>query len=246
MLLVSGALAAACAAESGAPEGGLEGPVKVATPGSAMPGPSSSGSAQAADAGPSDEPPAFSARPVAIDAELKKRMTASWRTGCPVPLEDLRLIAMNHWGIDGSVHDGELVVHQDAVDAVMTVFRKLFEDHYPIERMELVDVFDADDTKSMEANNTSAFNCRKVAGSTKWSQHSYGRAIDLNPRLNPAVEGTKVSPENGKEFADRTLRTPGLIHAGDATVKAFAAVGWPWGGDWKSFKDYQHFSATGR
>ena len=98
----------------------------------------------------------------------------------------------------------------------------------------------------MAADNTSAFNCRRVAGSTSWSEHAYGRAIDINPRENPSVENGRVYPRNGAAYADRSRHAKGMIHAGDAVVRAFAAEGWGWGGSWNSPKDYQHFSATGR
>lgn len=126
------------------------------------------------------------------------------------------------------------------------VFRALFETRFPIERMELVDVYGADDDRSMAANNTSAFNCRTVEGSSSWSEHSFGRAIDINPIQNPAVDGSEVSPPGGSRFLDRSRRAKGLIRANDQVVRAFAAIGWGWGGYWTSFKDYQHFSATGR
>ena len=126
------------------------------------------------------------------------------------------------------------------------VFRALFETRFPIERMELVDVYGADDDRSMAANNTSAFNCRTVEGSSSWSEHAFGRAIDINPIQNPAVDGSEVSPPGGSRFLDRSRRAKGLIWANDQVVRAFAAIGWGWGGYWTSFKDYQHFSATGR
>jgi hypothetical protein len=96
------------------------------------------------------------------------------------------------------------------------------------------------------ADNTSAFNCRFVSGTTRWSEHAYGRALDVNPVENPFVSGSYVSPPAGAAYADRSRRAPGMVHAGDATVRAFAAVGWGWGGSWPGSKDYQHFSATGR
>ena len=107
--------------------------------------------------------------------------------------------------------------------------------------------YDADDDLSMAANNTSAFNCRKVSGSTNWSEHAYGRAIDVNPVQNPYVTRSgRVSPPAGRPYADRGRRAPGMLHAGDQAVKAFARAGWAWGGEWTSAKDYQHFSTTGR
>ncbi len=174
-------------------------------------------------------------------------MTSSWRPGCPVAIEDLRLLSVDHWGFDGRVHRGELVVHRDQAGRVLHVMGQLFEARFPIERMQLVDVYGGDDDRSMAANNTSAFNCRSVSGRAGvWSQHSYGWAVDINPVQNPYVSGGRVSPPAGAVYADRSLRRPGMIHAGDAVVRAFASIGWGWGGNWGSAKDYQHFSATGR
>jgi hypothetical protein len=98
----------------------------------------------------------------------------------------------------------------------------------------------------MRADNTSAFNCRPVAGTNSWSQHAYGRAIDINPVENPYVASDgSVSPRKGEPFADRSRHARGMIHGGGATVGAFSDVGWGWGGNWSSPKDYQHFSASG-
>jgi hypothetical protein len=170
----------------------------------------------------------------------------SWHRGCPVGLDALRLVTLTHWGFDGRVHNGRLVVHRDAVGAITRVFRRLFALRFPIRRMEPVDRYGADDERSMAADNTSAFNCRPLEGTSRWSQHAYGRAVDINPVENPFLNGTRVSPPRGRAFADRTRRVPGMIHAGDAVVRAFAAAGWSWGGNWTSPKDYQHFSANGR
>jgi hypothetical protein len=131
---------------------------------------------------------------------------------------------------------------------VLGVFERLYRDRYPIRRMRLIDKYGASDRKSMAADNTSAFNCRFVAGRPGvWSQHAYGRAIDVNPIENPYVTSSgHVSPPAGRPFADRSRKVPGMIHAGDATVRAFAAAGWEWGGNWSWPKDYQHFSSNGR
>jgi D-alanyl-D-alanine carboxypeptidase len=188
-------------------------------------------------------PPRFRAT---IESAPAERMTASWRPGCPVSLEDLRLLTLTHWGFDGQVHRGELVVHKDQARAVKEAFRALFKARFPIKRMRLVDVYGGDDDRSMAANNTSGFNCRTVEGSSSWSEHAYGRAIDINPIQNPAVEGGRVSPPTGARYLDRSRRRKGLIRANDAVVRAFASIGWGWGGYWASLKDYQHFSATGR
>ena len=106
--------------------------------------------------------------------------------------------------------------------------------------------FDGSDDASMNANNTSGFNCRRIKNTTKWSNHSYGKAIDVNPLWNPWVRGEVVDPPAGKEFVDRNLGKPGIIKAGDFVVEAFAKEGWIWGGYWKNTKDYQHFSSNGR
>lgn len=184
---------------------------------------------------------------VAIDAATRTRMRSSWHPGCPVPLEDLRLLSLSYWGFDGKVHDGELVVHRDVAEDVLTVFGAIFRERFPIRRMRLVDDYGGDDARSMAANNTSAFNCRPVTGGTSWSEHSYGRAIDLDPVQNPYVTaGGVILPAEGAGYADRSLHARGMIHAGGAVVAAFGAVGWSWGGEWSSPADYQHFSSTGR
>jgi hypothetical protein len=154
---------------------------------------------------------------------------------------------LTHWGFDGRLHAGELVVHEDHARAVLGVFDALFEARFPIERMELVDVYDGDDGRSMEANNTSGFNCRRSSGGAgAWSQHAYGLAIDINPVQNPYVTtGGRVEPSAGARHVNRTA-APGVIRGGDVVVRAFEAIGWSWGGDWSSAKDYQHFSANGR
>ena len=146
----------------------------------------------------------FSARP--IDAALATRMQPSWRPGCPVGLESLRYLTIRHWGYDGKAHTGELVVNADAVGAIQSVMTKLWNARFPIERMELVDNFGANDDASMAANNTSAFNCRFVAGTTRWSEHAYGRAIDINTVQNPYVDARHVSPPNGAPYANRAAR----------------------------------------
>jgi hypothetical protein len=190
---------------------------------------------------------AFRAAVQRIDDATAARMTWSWRPGCPVGLDQLRLLSLSHWSDDGAVHQGELVVAAEHADAVVAAFRRLFEVRFPIARMELVDVYQGDDQQSMRANNTSAFNCREIDGSPGvWSQHAYGGAVDINPLVNPWVRGSTVDPPEGRPYADRRTRVAGGIYAGDEVVAAFAAVGWSWGGAWSSGRDYQHFSANGR
>lgn len=182
-----------------------------------------------------------------IDAALAKRMTGvSWRRGCPVGLRDLRLLTLRHWGFDNRLRTGRLVVHRDVASDVVDAFRVLYAARVPIRRMQLVDAYGASDFRSIEADNTSAFNCRYVDGTTRWSEHSYGRAIDVNPIENPYVSGGRTSHPASVPYLDRSRRRPGMAVEGGALVRAFDRVGWGWGGRWTSVKDYQHFSASGR
>lgn len=191
-------------------------------------------------------PPAFEAAISPIADAIAARMTHSWRPGCPVGLDQLRHLHLTYWGFDGAAHRGELVVNADHAEAVVAAFEALFAARFPIERMELVDVYAGDDDRSMAANNTSAFNCREVDGRPGvWSQHALGLAVDINPLVNPWVRRDgEVLPPEGATYADRSQPAPGLIVPGDAAVTAFAEIGWAWGGEWSS-PDYQHFSATG-
>ncbi len=182
-----------------------------------------------------------------IDQPTRERMVGvSWHRGCPVGLNDLRLLKVRHWGFDGRVHRGRLVVHEDSARGMTRAMRRLFRLHFPIRRMRLVDAYGADDHRSMDADNTSAFNCRFVAGTDEWSEHAYGRAIDVNPVENPYADSDGyVSPPAGAPYFDRSQRAKGLIHRRGPVVDAFAAIGWEWGGDWSWPKDFQHFSASG-
>jgi hypothetical protein len=189
----------------------------------------------------------FDGRAEPLDAQTRVRMSGvSWHRGCPVGLNRLRLLTVDHWGFDGKVHRGRLVVNRDVAASMLRAMRSLYRLHFPIRQMRLVDAYGADDHRSMDADNTSAFNCRLVAGTGRWSEHAYGRAIDLNPIENPYVtESGYVSPPAGARFADRSLRAKGLVHRGGPVVDAFAAAGWKWGGNWSWPKDYQHFSTSG-
>ena len=200
--------------------------------------------ALSAPAGGSGERFRFSISP--IGPQLAARMTGvSWRAGCPVHLRDLRLIHARHWGFDRKPRTGVLVVHEDVDEAIVAVLRRLYAERFPIRRMRLVDAYGASDFRSIEADNTSAFNCRPVAGTSRWSQHAYGRAIDVNPIENPYVSGGQTSHPASVPFLDRSFRRPGMAFEGGALVEAFRSIGWGWGGDWSGVKDYQHFSESG-
>ena len=187
--------------------------------------------------------PPFHARVETISPALRAHLR-SWHRGCPVGLRDLRLLTLSYRGFDGRAHTGRLIVHREAVRPVRRALHVLYDHRFPIRRMRLVDDYGASDDRSMAADNTSAFNCRLAAGSRRWSEHAYGRAIDINPRENPMLLAGHVEPPNGARFRDRSSRAPGVIHTGGVAVRAFARVGWGWGGRWTS-PDYQHFSASG-
>ena len=181
-----------------------------------------------------------------ISSSLKARMKGkSWHKGCPVPIKRLRLLRVSYHGFDSERHVGRLVLNKDAVGAVTSALEAAYDAGFKIHRMHLVDRYDAKDRRSMRADNTSAFNCRYVAGTSSWSQHAYGRAIDINPVENPYVSGDHVSPRKGRPYADRSQHHKGMIHRRGATARAFKKAGWGWGGNWSSAKDYQHFSSTG-
>jgi hypothetical protein len=153
---------------------------------------------------------------------------------------------VTYWGFDDQPHTGALVVDASMTAAVGGVFQRLYEERFPIRRIQPIDAFGGDDNASMAADNTSGFNCRAAVadGPTHWSAHAYGQAIDVNPVENPYLMDGAVLPPAGADYADRSVARAGMAVAGGALTSAFAAAGWPWGGTWAS-PDYQHFSATG-
>lgn len=173
----------------------------------------------------------------------------SYKDDCTVPRDELRYVKILHYGFDGNVHVGELIVNRKIADDVIYIFSSLFDEKYPIEKILLVDEFDADDNKSMAANNSSSFNFRTVENSDSLSLHSYGLAIDINTLYNPYVvpkkDGTTaVYPVEGTAYADRSLNCIYYIRPDDICVRLFKECGFTWGGDWTSVKDYQHFEKT--
>jgi D-alanyl-D-alanine dipeptidase len=195
-----------------------------------------------------DATPGFAGAVVEIPDDVAAEMQGvSIHDGCPVPIAELRLVTVNHWNFAGEVVMGRIIVHEDVAVEVAELFRGLYNLRFPIERMKLIDAYGGSDAKSMEDNNTSSFNCRFVTGKKGvFSKHSYGRAIDINPRINPYVKGKHFEPTNAGAFLDRTQDVPGILRAGDEAVVSFEKAGWTWGGDWKSLKDYQHFEKPRR
>ena len=169
----------------------------------------------------------------------------SYRPGCPVGPSQLRLLRVSHWNFRGGVHTGEIVVRSTEARDVVAVFRKLYAARFPIRRLRVVDVYGGDDDRSMAADNTSGFNCRRVEGSSSWSAHAYGLAIDVNPVENPFILNGRVSPPASRRYLDRSNVRRGMAVRGKILVRAFASIGWSWGGRWTNPVDYQHFSATG-
>lgn len=189
--------------------------------------------------------------PTTFSAQISKlppgSVKQSWHPGCPVPVSELRSIAMPYWGVDGQPHPGQLIVNASVAPDVVQVFKKLYDHHYPIRLMQSIDVYKGSDNASIDADNTSGFNCRSATGSSSWSQHAYGLAIDVNPCENPYVDTDgSISHPKCVVYGDRSRHDPGLIHNGDLVVRAFESIGWGWGGTWNGPKDYQHFSSTGR
>jgi len=171
----------------------------------------------------------------------------SWHPGCPVSPARLRRVRLTYWGFDGRAHTGSLVANEDAVSDLVHVFAQLYTARFPIRRLRPIDVYGGKDERSLEADNTAAFNCRYVIGPgpRRWSVHAYGEAIDVNPVENPYLENGRVHPRAGRAYLVRGRVRPGMAVRGGLLVRAFAAVGWQWGGRWTASPDYQHFSATG-
>ncbi len=180
-------------------------------------------------------------------AEVPEALARStWVEGCPVPPDELAYLTVSFHGFDGWNHTGELIVHSSVADDIVSVFAKLHQARFPIEELRIVTPADLDGPPTGDGNNSGGFVCRPVTGGTAFSEHAKGLAVDLNPFHNPYVRGDRVLPEQATAYTDRTLDRPGMIQPDDVVVRAFAAIGWTWGGDWTSLSDYQHFSASGR
>lgn len=184
-----------------------------------------------------------------VDKEIKSRMLkgASWHKGCPVALEDLRYLRIKYLGFDKQTHRGEMIVHKEVSDEVVHIFDELYTIGYPIHKMKLVSRYKANDWQSIEADNTSAFNCRNATGSKKWSKHSYGKAIDVNSIENPYISRSgRISHKASLKYRKRVHRVDtsedkALLLKHDKATQIFKKYGWKWGGDWSGVKDYQHF-----
>ena len=176
-----------------------------------------------------------------IPEEIQKDMKGkSLPENAQIDTEDLAYVTVSYYGFDEKLHQGEIVVHQKLGEEVVEIFRELYEKKYPIEKVERIDQYDANDVKSMEANNSSGFCYRLVEGTNRLSNHAKGCAIDINPLQNPQIKNGIVYPSVSEKFANRENREKGMIEKGDAVYQAFIKRGWKWGGEWKN-PDYQHF-----
>lgn len=182
-----------------------------------------------------------------LSDEIFQRMwLKSYRRDCPVPRRQLRYLRLLHRDADGNILLGELVCHVQIAGDLLEIFRELYRQSYPIGRMVLVDIYDADDEQSMAANNTTCFNFRQVAGSKQLSKHARGLAVDVNPLYNPCVRRLRngqrvVQPAAGAAYVDRTQYSPYRLTRGDLCYRLFVRHGFRWGGDWTRTRDYQHF-----
>jgi len=183
-----------------------------------------------------------------LTAQVRRHVRAmNWHPGCPVPLDDLRLVRVRYWNFRGQVRTGVLVLNRKVARDVLWVFRQIFRSRFPIHRIDLAPrpkPIDWDSTRNL----SSSFNCRSATGNPGvLSEHSYGWAVDINPLQNPYVRSDgSVLRAAAKPYRDRTRHRIGMIHPSDVVVRSFAAIGWSWGGNWRTIKDYMHFSLMGR
>ena len=191
--------------------------------------------------------PALPAYHATIAPVTAAQLGRSWHAGCPVGPSQLRRVLVSYVGFDGKAHRGELVVSRRVATDVAQVFRALYAARFPIRKIRPVSLYGASDARSAADDNTSGFNCRYAVapGPKRWSAHSYGEAIDVNTVENPYIVGSSVIPPAGRAYRDRSRRRPGMAVPGGVLVRAFASVGWQWGGRWTASPDYQHFSRSG-
>jgi hypothetical protein len=188
-----------------------------------------------------------------LPAPLKATLAAGfWERGCPVPLSQLRLLTVRHWGFDGRVHVGQLVVNRDVAVPLAAVFRRLYVLRFPIRHVRLGDMYGPRSARPADGDVTGSFECRQAvpspcsggSGTGSWSNHAYGLAVDLNPAENPYVGCGQTRDPTRARYLDRSRLRKGMVTP--AVVAAFRAIGWGWGGDWSgNTKDYMHFSHNG-
>ncbi len=179
-----------------------------------------------------------------VPADVVARST--WNPECPVGLDELSYATVSFYGFDGVFHTGELIVNAAWATEIVDIFELLHESRYPIEQMQVVTVEMDDALPTGDGNNTSSFTCRTAVGEGSWSMHASGLAVDINPFHNPYEKGDLILPELATAYADRDQNLPGMLYQDSVAVIAFESIGWTWGGNWRTLKDYMHFSSNGR
>jgi len=252
-LIVAVALAACGPSdEGGSAAAPAASPTNASSPTPSATGPSGSTGTPA----PETERSGFKGKVDTLPAGLAAQMRGTtWQPGCPVPLEDLRLLHFNYWGFDHILHRGPMVVNASVADDVLWVFKQLYDAEFPIKKVGLTTPFHPKAFAQHRRINshrsvTASFNCRPVVTALgpadTFSQHSYGLAIDLNPVQNPYVTSDGFVRNRAAEpYLDRSRTLEGMVHQDDVVFRSFAAIGWSWGGDWSGDKDYMHFSLSG-
>ena len=182
------------------------------------------------------------------EATFERIKGKSYKDNCPIPLDDLRYLHVLHKDINGITHEGELICNVYIASDVLEIFKALLLADYPIERVKLVDEYDADDETSMRDNNSSCFNFRFISHTTKISKHGLGLAVDINTLYNPYVKTVDdkliIEPATATEYTDRSKDFIYKINKDDLCYKLFTEKGFEWGGEWKTVKDYQHFEVS--
>ena len=193
-----------------------------------------------------------SVRPLSAPVRSELIASGNWHRGCPVALSQLRVLTVSYWDFNGKSQMGQLVVNAKAAAPLATVFGKLYAMRFPIRHMRLQDVYGPARAQPADGDVSGSFECRQAVpspctggtGTGSWSEHAYGQAVDLNPVENPYVGCGMTRDKTARSYMDRSRLRKGMVTA--AVVRAFASVGWGWGGSWSgSTKDYMHFSSTG-
>ena len=187
----------------------------------------------------------FSSQPIP-DSVFQRMQGFSWPEGCTIRRADLRYLRLSHYDAEKRQHVGEMVCNKAIADDLLDIFRELYRQQYPIQRIRLIDDYDASDERSMRDNNSSCFCYRRISGTTKLSKHAQGMAVDINTLYNPYVRTGKngrriVEPATATKYVDRRKSFPYKIVKGDLLHRLFLQHGFKWGGSWRTMKDWQHF-----
>ncbi len=176
---------------------------------------------------------------IIVDSNMTEKDALKSTKATKEIIDNIRLIEVDYYSMDGKIHKGQVQVHKDVVSDIKSIFKLMREIKFPIKKVIPIVKYGWSDDKSMADNNSSAFNFRYIAGTKRMSKHATGMAIDINPFLNPVIYSDgKISPKG----ANWDKEVPGTFYSGHPVVKKFKELGWKWGGDFKSFKDYHHFA----